>query len=95
MKRVLRILLGTIAFAVGYTMVGSYRYSAIVFSIVFLSLIFAVTYLLDKYLVPEFDTLYQIAKGNVAAAIYFLALCILAAAAVVAGSGGLGFLATP
>lgn len=78
-----------------YVVIGEYEFSAVFFTFFFLVFVFASIYLLDKYLVPEFDTLEEIGNGNIAVAIYFLALAILAGCAIIAGSGALGFLASP
>jgi hypothetical protein len=94
-RRVLSLIPIILLFVPLYIATRFFEISAFVFSILFAVIGFIAIYLIDVYLVPEFDTATELRKGNVAVAIYYLALALLLSAAIVAGSGSLGFVATP
>jgi len=94
-QRVLSLIPLVLLFVPLYIATRFFEVSAFVFSILFAVIGFITIYLIDVYLVPEFDTASELRKGNIAVALYYLALALLLSAAIIAGSGSLGFVATP
>lgn len=74
-KWIVSIVLALISFYVGFTYLEAF--SAFFASILIIAGAAFLFFLIDKYLITEFETFDEIKKGNIAAGLYVLAYCVL------------------
>lgn len=71
--------------AVGYTFTVAVQYSAFAAALAKVTMAVILFYMVDRFLLPEIDTLTELKDGNIAYAIFLLALALLLAPAIATG----------
>lgn len=81
LKWIVAVVLALISFYVGFTYLEAF--SAFFASMLIITGAGFLFYLIDRYLIPEFDTFTEIKNGNIAAGLYVLGYCVLIGACVI------------